>query len=351
MNKPILLMLILLSLITFGCAKKSEEPEEEEGPVASDVEVGVARVEQGTIRQIVETGGTLSAIPDRDVKVSSLVAGRVNELHATEGDLVTTGQLLAKIDDTALRDEYLRAKAALENAQSNSDRTAKLFERGIAAGKEKEDAKRDLVAAQSEFDTAKVQLSRTSVRSPIAGSIVKRFVSIGEQVDGTANQPIAEVANFDPIELTASLQSAYLATVHEGADADVTVDAFPNQVFHGKLISILASVDPATNATTGRIRIQNPQHTLKGGMFATAQIAAGVHQNALYVPAESLVVANNEPKVFVVGKDSKVKETRVETGWRDGGKVEIVKGLQGGEVVVTTGSYGLADGMSVKAQK
>jgi len=346
MQKKFLLWLIIL-LLGFGCAKK-QEPDEEEETVASNVEVGVAKVEQGTIRQIVETGGTLNALPDRDVKVSSLVAGRITELHAIEGETVTSGQVLAKIDDSALRDEYLRTKAALENAKANADRITKLFERGISAGKEKEDAKRDLVAAQADFDTAKVQLSRTSVHSPIDGSVVKRFVSIGEQVDGTAGQPIAEVANFDPIELTASLQSSYLATVHEGADADVTVDAFPDRVFHGKLISILAAVDPTTNAATGRIRIQNSDHTLKGGMFATARIAAGVHSDSLNIPAEALVVTNNEPKVFVVGNDSKVQETKVETGWRDSGRVEILKGLQKGQVVVTTGSYGLADGMSVK---
>ena len=350
MQQKFLLWIVILFL-GFGCSKKSEDPEGEQETVASNVEVGVANVEQGAIRQIIETGGTLSALPDQDVKVSSLVAGRVNELHATEGDAVTTGQLLAKIDDSAMRDQFRRTKAALDNAKANADRITKLYERGIAAGKEKEDARRDLVAAQADFDTAQVQLSRTSVRSPISGSVVKRFVSIGEQVDGTAAQPIAQIANFDPVELTASLQSAYLANLHEGAEADVTVDAFPDRVFHGKLISILAAVDPTTNAATGRIRIQNPEHTLKGGMFATARISAGVHPNAMNIPAEALVVTNNEPKVFVVGKDSKVIETKVQTGWRDNGRVEILSGLQNGAVVVTTGSYGLADGMSVKPKK
>jgi len=351
MTTKTFVMISLLLVVAFGCSKSNEDPEEEQQIVASNVEVEAARVERGPIRRIVESGGTLNALPDRDVKVSSLVAGRVDELHTIEGDPVEKGQVLAKINDTALRDQYRQAKAALENARSNMDRVTKLFERGIAAAKEKEDAGRDLVTAQAVFDTAEVQLSRALVRAPISGTVVKRFVSVGEQVDGTAGQPIAQIANFDPLELTASIQSAYLSAVHEGADAEVTVDAFPDRVFQGKVVSMLAAVDPATNAVTARVRIQNSEHILKGGMFATARISGGVHPDALSVPASAMVVTNNQPRVFVVTNNSKVKETKVEPGWRDNGRIEILNGVHAGEWVVTTGSYGLADGMSVLVKK
>jgi multidrug efflux pump subunit AcrA (membrane-fusion protein) len=117
------------------------------------------------------------------------------------------------------------------------------------------------------------------------------------------------------------------------------------------VVSILSAVDPATNAATARVRIPNSNGTLKGGMFATARIIAGVHPNAFSVPATALVVTNNQPRIFVVGNDSKVKEVQIKQGWHDGGRIEIIGDVRAGETVVTTGSYGLEHGMSVKVKK
>src|SRR4051812_46654731 len=151
-------LVALCFLCIAGCSKKKDADEDEEKEVtASNVEVSAARVVKGEIRQLIAAGGSLSPLPDHDVKVSSLVPGRVNQLMAQEGDTVKERQVLARIDDSALRDQLRQAKAALDNAEANAQRTAHLFERGIAAAKEKEDAQRDLVTAQSAYDTARIQ--------------------------------------------------------------------------------------------------------------------------------------------------------------------------------------------------
>jgi RND family efflux transporter MFP subunit len=127
----------------------------------------------------------------------------------------------------------------------------------------------------------------------------------------------------------------------------VSTEAFGNTIFRGKVISILPAIDVATGSATVRIQIPNPDLRLKGSMFATAKIITGDHPHALYVPATALVTSNDESKVFVIGSDSKVQERRVDAGWRDGNRIEILKGIKNGELVVTTGSYGLAEGMKV----
>src|ERR1019366_715330 len=110
-----------------------------------------------------------------------------------------------------------QAKAQLENARLNLQRNQQLFERGIAAGKEVEDARTGMTSAQSVLEqaivtlgTADRQIERAEVRTPIGGQVVKRMVSGGEQVDGTAAQPIAEIANLDQVELAASVPAASL---------------------------------------------------------------------------------------------------------------------------------------------
>lgn len=340
-----LLVVGFLVLMMPGCKKEAAEQDEEEA--APNVEVEVATVAQSPIRQIVQATGTLNALPNRDVQVSALVAGRVVNLSVVEGDKVSQGQEIARLDVSTYQDQLKQAEATLENAKQNETRVSRLFERGIAAGKEKEDAHKELLIAQSAYDTAKIQAARTRITSPISGVVVKRFINVGEQVDGTGSQPIFEIGNFAPIELTATLQASMVQYVHEGEDAEMKVDAFANSIFPARVVALLPKIDVTTNSVTARIQTPNSDHRLRGGMFATASIIAAIHPNALNIPASALVVANNEPKVFVVQPDSTVQERLVKTGWRDGDRIEILEGVKNGERVVTTGSYGLGDKMKV----
>src|SRR5207237_7944089 len=119
-----------LLILATGCKHASNADEEGGGPKPSEmtVEVQVARVEQGTIRQIIETNGTLAALPNQDVKVSPLVSGRINAILVSEGDRVVAGQLLFKLDASTLNDQAREAKANLENARQNEGRRKPLFE-------------------------------------------------------------------------------------------------------------------------------------------------------------------------------------------------------------------------------
>ena len=155
---------------------------------------------------------------------------------------MSQGQVIAELDRQPLLDQRRQAaaaveqgKAQLENARLNLQRNDQLFQRGIAAGKEVEDARTALAAAQSALEQANAALNiaernveRASVRSPISGQVVKRMVSVGEQVDGTAAQPIAEIANLDRVELAANIPSEYLARVTLNMKASITTDAFPS---------------------------------------------------------------------------------------------------------------------------
>lgn len=344
----LLLLCLCAFFVTCGNGKKEEEDQQN---VVVNVEVQAAPIQTGDIRQVIEASGTLNAPVNQDVKVSPLVAGKVLEIRFVEGDRVNKEDALARLDTSTLQEQFRQAQATLENARANQDRAKRLYERGIAARKEWEDAQKDLAVAQAAMDAARLQVSRTVIRSPITGVITKRFVNVGEQVDGSPNQPIVEVANFDPIELAASLQASFLAFTKEGQKAEVRTDAYPGVVFWGQVISLLPAIDAATNMATLRIRIPNSDGRLRGGMFATALIVAAVHKDVLYVPVAAVSMANNEPTIFVVKPDSTVEARRVQTGWRDGNKVEIKENAKKGEIVVTTGSYGLSDKMHVTVRK
>ena len=315
-----------------------------------------ARVVRRTLADELIVRGTVAAIPNEDVKVSALVPGRVNAVSVAEGDSVGEGQVIAEIDRRPLEDQRRQAAAAveqaraqLENARLNLQRNEQLFERGIAAGKEVEDARTALASAQAALEqatatlnTATLQIERAQVRAPISGQVVKRMISVGEQVDGTGSQPIVEIANLDRVELAANVPAEQLARVKVGQVATVASDAYRDRMFTGTVLAIAPAIDATTNAALVRIRIANREHLLKVGMFAEARLKLEEHVNALVVPPSAIVRDQEGAAVYVVTGDM-AQRTAVGTGLEQKDAVEITAGITEGQTVLTSSVYGLGD--------
>jgi len=338
-----------------ACGKGAGDEEiasADEPTVAADV---------GTVtrRDLIEpliVRGTVVAMPNQDVKVGALVAGRVDSLSVAEGDWVTAGQIVAEIDPRPYADQkrqaaagVAQATAAVENARLNFERTERLFQRGIAAGKEVEDARAQRAAADAALEqaaatleTADRQLSRTHVASPIAGQIVKRLVSVGEQVDGTAADPIVEVANLDHVEIAAAIPADHLGRVGIGQRAEVTSDAYTGRAFEGEIIAIAPAVDSATNTALARIRLANTGRLLKIGMFAQAQIGVSERKGVLTVPPSAVSKGEEETAVYVVS-GAIATRTKVTLGLETSEAVEIASGLTEGQKVLTSAVHGLGE--------
>lgn len=342
-----------------GCGGKSapDDAAGGEGAANAVAEVTVTKVVRADIRDTVAISGSVAGLPNQDVKVSSLVSGRVSELSVAEGDMVHAGQVLAKIDSHSYHDQLLQAEAAkqqaeaaLENAQLSAKRNADLFQRGIAARKDMEDARMQesvttaaLRQAEAVLSIAKLQLDRTEIRSPLNGRVAKRFVSVGEQVDGTAAQPIVEVANLQEVELLGNLPAIYLAKLNRGESLEIESDAFTGRKFAGKVIAISPAVDPLTGQGVVRVRIANSEGLLRLGMFLTTQVAVEDHKNALTIPAEALYRdEKGDPQVYVV-EGEKATAADVKVGIQGKERVEILEGVKEGDTVIRTGGYGLPD--------
>jgi membrane fusion protein, multidrug efflux system len=341
---------------TLGCGGKGAEDAEPEPAEVPTIVAETAPVTRKTLVDELVVRGTIAAVPNEDVKVSALVAGRVNAVTVAEGDSVRQGQVIAQLERQPLEDQRRQAaaavdqaKAQLENARLALQRNQQLFERGIAAGKEVEDAKKDLASAQAAVDTAAAALStaernveRAAVRSPISGQVVKRMVSVGEQVDGTAAQPIAEIANLDRVELAANVPADYLSRVKVGLAATLRSDAYADRTFAGTILAIAPAVDANTNAALARIRANNPGHALKVGMFAEAHVAVAEHANALVVPPSAIVRDTEGAAVYVVSGDTAERKA-VEVGLEKPDAVEILSGVSEGQTVLTSSVYGLGE--------
>ena len=202
-------VLLVFAVALSACRREPAEPP------AAKRQVRCAAVDSVAVTDAIELRGTVSPLPDRDAQVAPQVAGRIMQLLVREGDRVSAGQPIARIDNAVLVDQASEAEAAVaktraerRNAEATRARVERVFEHGIAARQELDDAatRADTArAGESEAETAakraRRQVERATVRSPLAGVVVRILRRSGELVDGTPSTPIVEVADPSHLEL------------------------------------------------------------------------------------------------------------------------------------------------------
>ncbi|MGH9713113.1 MAG: efflux RND transporter periplasmic adaptor subunit [Candidatus Acidiferrales bacterium] len=345
-----------------GCSHEPGGAEATGGDARSaNAEVTLTRIVREDMRDTAAVSGTVAALPNEDVRVSALVTGRIAAMKVGEGDAVHAGQVIAQLDQHPYQDQLVQAEAAaqqaranLENARLSLKRNEDLFQRGIAARKDLEDARtQESVAAATVRQTeaavalAHLQLNRTQILSPLNGRVVKRFVSVGEQVDGTAAQPIAEVANLAEVELLGNVPSKYLPNLRAGESLEITSDAAAGRSLNGKVVAVSPAVDAATNLGLVRIRIANAGGLLRLGMYLSAQITVENHKNALTAPPEAIYRdEKGQSRVYQVKNDA-ANAVDVTLGIQTKDRVEILTGVKEGDTIILTGGYGVPDSAKV----
>jgi len=350
--------------VTSGCSHGSASDEAKDEKTAVVVEVTVTKVERASISSVLAVSGTINARPNQDVRVSSLVAGRIAHMYVAEGDAVKKDQPLAKIDDKPYHDQLQQSEAAVqqahaqfENARLTREREENLFNRGITARKDLEDARTqekvgEAAVRQTEaaLSLARLQLSRTEVMSPLDGMVVKRLLSAGEAVDGTAAQPIFQVANLSSVELFGNVPAEYLGRIRVGQKMEMGTETLPGAKLEGHVVAVSPAVDPATNMGLVRIELANPAGRLRYGMYLAAQVPIETHVDVLVVPRKA-VYRDEEGKTLVYKvKGDTVAAIPVTRGIETPERVEVTGELQPGDTVVLDGGYGLPDGADIKVR-
>jgi RND family efflux transporter MFP subunit len=345
--------LLLSALVVAGCKHGDEEP------ALKRPTVRVAVVGEERIAPRTPVAGVLAPLPGRDVKVGSLVTGRVDRVFVAEGDTVKVGQPLAHVEAEPLRQTVTQtqaqrehAAAELANARTKLERAERLFRDGIAAKQEVDDARAGLVAAQSALKTAEasggiagVQLERATLRAPIGGVVAAILVPAGQPVEGNAT-PVIEVADTKVLDLRAPVSAARVGDVAVGQRAELEIEGVGTVA--GAVEAIAPLVDPTTNTIIVRIKVPNDDGRLRGGMFARGAILGAPHPG-LAVPRAALLPGDGgaATTVAVVDGAGVVSHRALQLGADAGERVEARSGLQAGDRVIVAGGYALPDGTKV----
>jgi RND family efflux transporter MFP subunit len=352
------LAVVAVAIATATCSKQSAEETESEAPVPVKVE----EARTGSIRAVLHATGIINPAPEGELIVIAPEAGRVIEITRAEGERVARGDVLVRFEIPSLAAEVQRqtaevqrAQAALATAKANQTRQRELFERGIAARKDVEDADRmvaDVEAAVGQAEASRAAgvtaAARATVRATFNGVIAKRFHNPGDVVEPAASDPVLRVIDPRRLEVVASVPLSESSRVMLGAGGwmKATTTGAPDLAL--KVISRPAQVEQGTAAIPVRLAFVTPPN-LTAGIPAQVDIDAERHANVVLVPSAAIVREGEETAVFVAMGDTAHRRP-VQVGLDDGTDAEVVSGVKTGEMVIVQGQAGLPDGAKISIE-
>ena len=293
----------------------------------------------------IEALGTTRA--NESVDITAKVVNQVVAVRFTEGQQVARGQVLVELDAEQVRADLAAAEAALAESRSQYKRSRELYTTKVLSDSQIEQIEATYKANEARVASARARVNDTVVRAPFAGRVGLRRVSVGSLISpGTV---ITTLDDTSTVKLDFTVPETGLSAVQPGLAINASSVAYPDVNFAGEVSSIDSRVDPATRSVTVRALIPNPSGLLKPGMFLTVRLSRGA-VDALLVPEEALVPEQGDMYVFVV-KDGSAQKRLVHIGQRRVGDVQVVDGLEVGELVVTEGAQKLRDGSAVTVQQ
>jgi len=296
---------------------------------------------------VVSAIGMVSPRPERYAALAAPGPTRVARIFVVAGQRVTKGDSLIEFERAPFDAAAQSAAAALANAERAYARAARLVEAGILAQKDSGQAAADLAAAQSAAVTARRAQELATLRAPLSGVVTRMTAVLGASVD--VNQPLVDVADPTALDLVFNVSPAEAGRIHAGDTVIVTggEGASGEALGSGVVTSVAAAVDSVTRAVAVRARAARPARTLRIGESVLGRIVTGVDPKAVVVPVAALVPEGDGFVVFVVDSAGIAHTRAVTVGGRTESLVEIVTGVAAGETVVTTGAYGVEDGVKI----
>jgi RND family efflux transporter MFP subunit len=333
----------MVALLLASCSK-ADPAEGNSGNTVTRVPVGLGTVSRDSAVETLTLTGRLAPQPGGAALLTAPAAGVVRSLRAQVGDRVARGAVVAEMDVPELAAEARQKEAAAAQAEREAQRQERLLIEGITSARQAEEAAANARQAAAGATAARDLLARTRVTSPIEGRVQDVLVQPGERVE--VGRPIAQIVARDTLDLVAPVPAPQLGRLHVGQPVSVVQEGDSSSVA-GRVAALSPGVDSLTNAGTAVVRIPNPRGTLHPGAGATAKVRLGVHHDVLLVPDSAIVLAGDSSAVFVVGPDSIAHQRNILRGIRTDERTEVRGNLKPGDRVVTTGAFGLQDGMRV----
>jgi membrane fusion protein (multidrug efflux system) len=314
--------------------------------------VTAAKAANGAWQPTIEAVGSLRAVKGADLSLE--VAGVVDSIAFNSGDDVEEGTPLLKLragDDEA-KLESLQATAELN--QITYDRDQKQFKLQAVSQATLDTDAANLKNANAQVAQQQAILDKKALRAPFTGHLGIRAVDLGQYLG--AGTVIVTLQALDPIFVDFFVPQQSVDQVKLGQSVAVKIDAFPGQTFAGEISAVNPKVDASSRNVQVRATLKNADHKLIPGMYATVDIASGSPQNYITLPQTAITFSPYGDTVYIVdskgndagGKPQLVaRQSFVTTGATRGDQVAVLKGVNEGDTVVTSGQIKLHNGSAV----
>lgn len=337
-------MAALLSVLVMTGCKDRESSADMAGSAgqAPAIPVAVTVIEPISIRDVVFLPGETEAY--EDVQVAANTSGRVEWIGPREGQKVRKGELLAKIEVSALKASLEHARAAYELADDLYQRRRRLYDNKIIAREELDQSETQLKLAAADLEQIKVRYNHGFPKSPVTGIVNHLYLEVGEYAE--AGKPIANIVNIDRIKINVQVPELDVRYVKKGQKTPIRIDAFAERMLTGTVDFVAFKADPATKTFLVRSLIENSTHDIRPGMIGRVAFVRRIIPEALAAPLFAVVDKGGERIVFIE-KDG-VAESRIVTiGVIEGDRVQITSGLKAGDHLIVKGHTEVEDGMRV----
>jgi RND family efflux transporter MFP subunit len=305
--------------------------------------------------------------------VSSKILGRLAWVGITEGSQVRTGQVIARLESGDFRAGLLAARANIAQgeaqvmqAQRDLKRAQALRAQGLLPESELENVQTRLQVATAQLNAARAQagvseanLENTNVRAPFTGTVLRKDAEVGEIVapssagGGLTRTAIVTMADLTTLEVEVDVNEAYIAQVTNGQPARITLDAYPDTSFSGRVRQVVPTADRQKATVLVKVSILDRDPRILPEMGAKVVFEAGpaaprAVPRRVFVPQAAVAQVEGRPAVWVV-EDGAVRLQGVEVGLTRGDRVEVRQGLQGGESLVLSPPAGMKNGVKVRS--
>ncbi|SEI52744.1 membrane fusion protein, multidrug efflux system [Allopseudospirillum japonicum] len=287
-----------------------------------------------------DTIGNLVA--NEKVVIRSEVQGRIQSLHFTEGQTVTQGDVLIRLDAAIQQAELAQAQASETLSRVDYKRASELLSKRVGSETDRDSALSQLRIDQAKVTLAQERLAKMTLKAPFDGVLGLRQVSPGDLV--SAGQDLVTLVDLDPIKVEFRVPERFFAEMAVGQSVELHLDALPGRRFTGEIYALDPQLDQDGRSLLVRAQLPNPDGELLPGLFTRVRVLLAEVPDALLIPEEALVPQGRKQLVMRL-VEGVVEIVPVQIGQRVQGQVEVTSGLNAGDIVVTAGQLKLRPGM------
>lgn len=285
--------------------------------------------------------------PFRQNTISSDASGKIIKLNVQEGDQVSQGQVIAKVDDELLKLQIESVDVSIEGQKNDDQRYSNLSKENAVSGVQVEKTKLGLKSAEIQKKQIQKQLRSTNLTAPFSGVVTKKMIDLGSVVG--PGSPLVEITDVSQLKLTVNVPERDILKFKMGQQVNVGADIYSDRKFSGKVTNISIVADKSHNFKV-QITINNASRELYAGMYGSVSLSNSKSVTAMAIPRQALVGSSKSPKVYVV-KNGKAVLVSFNAGTSDGDYVEVVNGLNKNDQIVIKGQVNLEDNSFVKIKK